>query len=94
MFIFFFIFLIVNLIVSVGYSDILYLTSDRRLHIYNFSTAIGFFVVFLYVPSIMEYLILVFFIYEILGLILFAFKCKKYQKDKEQEQEEEYENYN
>lgn len=87
MFIFFFIFLIVNLIVSIGYENIFNLNTDAKLHSYSFGTAIGFFIVFLTMPSIMEKLILGFFIYEIIGLVLFAMRCRKYQKDQQKEQE-------
>jgi hypothetical protein len=87
MFIFFFIFLIVNLIVSIGYEDVFNLNTDRKLHLYNFGTAIGYFIVFLTVTSIMEKLIFWGFIYEIVGLILFTLKCRKYQKDKDKEME-------
>ncbi len=87
MFLFFFIFLIVNLIVSVGYENVFNLNTDRKLHFYSFGTAIGYFIVFLTVPSIMEKLIFWGFIYEIVGLILFFRGVWIYSKNEKKERE-------
>ena len=94
MFIFFLLFLIVNLLTSIGYLDTLQINTDFRLKIYSLSTSIGFFIVFLMVPSIMEYLIFWFFIYQILGLSLFFRGVWIYSRNEKKVQERKYEDYN
>jgi uncharacterized protein HemY len=94
MFIFFLIFLVVNLLTSIGYLEILQVNTDFRLKIYSLGTSIGFFILFLMVPSIMEYLIFWFFIYQILGLSLFFRGVWIYSRNEKREKEKEYEDYN
>lgn len=87
MFIFAIIFFVLNLLATCGYSSILRLTSDRRLHTYWILSTILFFIIFFTVPSIMVSLIKFVIVYEVLGFILYLGQCRKYLKNKNIERE-------
>ena len=82
MYLFLFLFLILNFFAAVGYSDILRLNSDRLLRNYVLVTYILIFVVFFTCPSIMLQWIISVFLYEVFGFILYIIQCKEYSKKK------------
>lgn len=87
MFIFVIVFFVVNLLATCGYSDLLRLTSDTRLHTYWIISTILIFVIFFTMPSIMINFIIGVFIYEVLGLFLYLLQCRQYLKKREIDRE-------
>ena len=87
MFIFVIVFFVVNLLVTCGYSDLLRLTSDARLHTYWIISTILILVIFFTVPTIMVNFIIGVLIYEVLGLLLYLLQCKQYLKKREIDRE-------
>lgn len=90
MFIFIFIFLIVHLIATAGYTDLRPSTTEREIKWFTLISAIGIIVVFFTFPSIMEMLIIGVVLYEIIGLLIIFIGAINYKKNKEKEME----NYN
>jgi len=87
MFIFVIVFFVVNLLVTCGYSDLLRLTSDTRLHTYWIISTILILVVFFTVPTIMVNFIIGVLTYVAVGLLLYLLQCKQYLKKREIDRE-------
>ena len=87
MFIFLIIFFVINLLVTTGYSTILRLNSDKRLHAYWILSTILIFAAFFAVPSIMVNLIIFVVLYELIGFVLYLRQCMQYLKDKDLDRE-------
>lgn len=87
MFIFFFLFLIVHFLTTIGYSNLRPKTTEKVLIRFTLFTATGIFVTFINFPSIMEKLIGGVIIYEIIGLVFIGIGVAKYLNNEKKERE-------